>query len=323
MTVSTGSEEQGSAPPSLATFESWPPERIRPLTADKTVVLSTSGTSRWYFLEHGDVRQGYDTPEQFGDYGRRVVERTLEIVNLLFEDGIRTVLVVGFGGGQGDRNAEYRDNLRWVYELLVDEAAQALYAQYGMGVLFRGDWGNLFEQLGAEDLTPRFHALERQTTPQRDRWLIWYVPDDLIPPSLIPLVAESIRQTGRLPDARTLTQAYYGRPLHKVDILIGNNKPGVSGICPPLLTLGDLYYTVSPITYLERPHWRRILYDHLYARRGHYREYRTWPPEVLEELRDYYTVSRDTIIGLGEHHAPSQTWRPLLGRTPGKDAAGG
>lgn len=306
---STQSELQ--TPPSTPEFASWSPEQVAPLLAGQTVALATSGTSRWYFLEYGDVQAGYSTRQQFEHYGRKVIERVMEIAAMIFEDGIRTLLIVGFGGGQANRDAPYRENMRWAYEMLIDETTRQLYDQHNTGVMFRGDWTRIFNDLDAQDLTARFHQIEQQTIPERDRWLIWYVPDDYIPASLIPLVQRSIEQTGRAPAQADLGEAYYGRRLEQVDILIGNNKPIASGIYPPFMDVRDMYFTVSPITYLQRSQWRHLLYDHLFSRRGHYRDFQALSQEDLEEMRTFYRLHRGDILGLGAYHAASQTWRPL------------
>jgi hypothetical protein len=309
MTPDDGAAGTSISQPSLDDFIRWPAGKIRPFVQGKTVVLSTSGTSRWYFLEYGDIGQGYDAPERFLEYGRRVIQRVIEMTDILYSDGIESLFLVGFGGSQGRRNTGYVENLKWVYNLLIDETSRALYDQHEIGVLFRGDWGSIFTQLGADDLTRKFEKIEQETAARR-RWLIWYVPDDLIPSSLVPLVAEHIERTGEMPDRTTLARAYYGRPFQDIDILIGNNKPSITNICPPLLSLKDLYFTVSPITYLERRQWRKILYDHLFARRGQYRDFTALTAETLEEMRAFYKVAQDDIIGVGTYHRPTQCWRP-------------
>lgn len=295
--------------PSFDEFKTWPAEQVRPLVQGKTVALASSGTSRWYFLEHGDISHGYDAPERFRDYGRRVLIRMYDIVNMLLSDGFDTVLLVGFGGSQGRRDAGYVGNLKWVYNMLIDEESRAIYDQYGIGVRFRGKWESIFTQLGAEDITRKFARIEEETA-DRQRWLVWYAPDDLIPSNLVPLVAEHIERTGEIPDRTTLAQAYYGRPLEAADIMIGNNKPSITNLCPPLLIVKDLYFTVSPFPYMERRQWRAILYDHLFERRGQYRDFNALTAEALEDMRAFYKRTQDDIIGVGSYHAPTQTWRP-------------
>lgn len=310
MTKNLESDRNGSTPPSLREFQAFSGDEVKPLAGGKSVVLATGGTSRWYFLEHGDPVKGYAEPEQFIEYGRRVITRVVDIANIMFDDGVDTVFVVGFGGGQGERNIEYRQIMTWAYQLLADETTRQLYAEHKIHVRFRGDWDGLFQRLGAMDLSQQYLDLEQKTYDEHDKWLIWFVPDEIIPKSLLPLVVESVEATGNMPSRAALCEAYYGRAFEHVDIFISNNKLSIAGMRPPLMTLGDLYFTVAPTLYLSQNPWRHILYDHLFTRRGHYRDYRTLQPEVFDEMRVFYQANLDTVQGVGSYHAPSRTWRP-------------
>jgi tuberculosinol/isotuberculosinol synthase len=230
---------------------------------------------------------------------------------MLFGDGVRYLFVVGFGGGQGERNVEYRQNLAWVYEMLIDETTRGLYEQHGIAVSFRGKWQQLFERLGAADLTDRHRQIEEETTGRSGGRLIWYVDDDLIPASVLPLVRQGLDATGRIPPPADLAAAYYGQPVEKVDIFIGNNKPNVDRLFPPLLAVGDLYFTVSPSMYLSHTLWRHILYDHLYERRGHFRDYTALGEDSFAEMKAFYAANRDAAQGIGYHHARTAMWRPM------------
>ncbi|MGB4678475.1 MAG: hypothetical protein WBH90_17285 [Aggregatilineales bacterium] len=296
--------------PTLQEFQSWPSEKVEPIARGKTVVLASGGSSRWYFLEHGDTRKGYTATEQFRDYGRRGLQRIVEQASMMLDDGISTVFAPGFAGGQGERNPEYVENLKWAYQVLINEDAQALYEQHRLGVLFRGSWRQLFERLDAPDLSERYEAVEAQTKARSERWLVWFVAEDFIPESLLPTVTQSLVETGKMPERVALSEQYYGRPLDIVDIFISNNKFNVAGMVPPLLRLNDLYFTVSPSFYMDRPQWRNILYDHIFARRGHYRDYTKLTPEAVEDMREFYRINRGVTMGVGSYHEPSQTWRP-------------
>ena len=300
--------------PSLTEFEKMPTNEVQVFARDKSAVLALGGTSRWYFLEHADVSDGYDHPERFRHYGRLVMRRIAELADMMFADGISTVFVVGFVGKQGARTEEYNHNMTWAYEMLADQPSQELYSQYQMGVLFRGGWQGLFEDLGAPDLMEQFRHLEQQTAKQRERWLVWFVRDDLVPSSLMPLVTDCLKETGKLPERSVLSEAYYGRPLDTVDIFISNNKLSIKEMCPPLMTLSDLYFTVSPTLYMDHRQWRGILYDHLFARRGHYREFDKLGYDGIEDMRTFYEANRSVTTGVGTYHALTQTWRPSTPR---------
>lgn len=296
--------------PSCEEFTAWPDDQVDALAHGKTVVLASGGSSRWYFLEHGNTQQGYAQTEQFKDYGLKGARRIIEQASMMLDDGIRTVFAPGFAGGQGERNAEYVENLKWAYEVLIGEYAEQLYNEHNIGVKFRGGWQQLFDRLGANDLSERYAALEARTIAKSDRWLVWFVAEDLIPQSMMPQVTEYVAEHGTLPERTELAEQYYGRPLDSVDIFISNNKFAVNGMCPPLLTLANLYFTVSPSFYMDKKQWRRILYDYLFMRRGHYRDYTKLTPEAVQDMRSFYQANRGVTMGVGRYHQPSQTWRP-------------
>jgi hypothetical protein len=147
--------------------------------------------------------------------------------------------------------------------------------------------------------------------------LVWVTDDEPNPHALVPLVNKALEETGEMPARSALCEAYYGRGLTHADIFIGNNKPTIEGQLPPLLTLGDLYFTVNPSYYVDRPQWRTILYDHLFARRSRYRDWAAIGPEHMEEMGEFYRANQGVTLGVGHHHAPSQTWRPYLPTDPG------
>lgn len=302
--------EHTPLPPSRQEFQAWPSASVEQVARGKTAVLASGGSSRWYFLEHGDTQQGYARSEQFRDYGRRGLQRIVEQASMMLDDGVSTVFAPGFAGGQGERNAEYVENLKWAYQVLIGEDAQALYEEHRLGVLFRGGWRQLFERLDAADLSERYDAVEAQTKARSERWLVWFVAEDFVPASLLPTITRQLVETGAMPARVELSEQYYGRPLDTVDIFISNNKFNVAGMIPPLLRLSDLYFTVSPSFYMDRAQWRNILYDHIFARRGHYRDYTQLTPEAVDDMRTFYRVNRGVTMGVGDYHTSSQTWRP-------------
>jgi hypothetical protein len=294
--------------PALDDFLAWPSEDINALAAEKTVVFAPGGTSRWYFLEHGDVAQGYTRQEAFADYGRKALRRTVEIVDMM---GAGTTFVVGFVPGQDERTEGYNANLRWAYELLVGEFALELYDRHNVGVMFRGGWLELFERLDAEHLNTGIDAVEWATLPDNPRRLIWLTQTpEPIPQALTPFVADYIREHGTMPPRAALCQAYYGRPITHVDVLLGHNKPSLEGLLPPMMTVGDAYFSLSPSYYMAEADWRSILYDHLYSRRTTHRDYNAMQADDLHSLRGYYQQNGHAL-GVGRIHQPTQTWRPV------------
>ena len=294
-------------------FRDWSPAAVqKALDKDKSVVFAPGGTSRWYFVYHGDIRQGYTQSDQFADYARRSMLRVLEIASMMFADGISTVLAMVYVPAMTRRDEEYVSNLSWVYEVMVGDEARQRYDHDRISVKFRGDWDRTLEIVGSADLSGYFEEVE-QGTAGRKHQFIWLTEEtELIPQQLVDMVAREIAQTGRFPDRASLSAAYYGFPLTEADIFIGHNKPTLGGLAPPLLVLNDLYYTVTPSLSLDQTQWRRILYDHLFSRRSWYRDYRTLDEEALQTLYDYYHDHQSIIQGVGKYDPETQIWSPLL-----------
>ena len=303
--------EASTTPPNLAEFLDWSRTEIRAATRGKSVVFSPGGSSRWYFMEHGDSQQGYLQHELFQDYANLILQRILEIVHIMMADGVDTVYVVAITPKIDQRTESYRQFIADGLRAMVSAATHKLYDQYQMHVKFRGRWESVLRSNGIGEVLHRFQEVEMETA-QNDRpRLIWCTEDKPLPDSLLPHICKHLDQHDPLPDRATLAELYYGETNIHPDIFIGNNKPSIAGQIPPLLTLGDLYFTVSPSLYLEPQQWRSILYDHLFCRRVSYRDYTQIAPDAMTDLRDFYYTNRTSILGLGMFDTASQTWRPV------------
>ncbi len=297
--------------PTLPEFLQMSSQDVRQWTTGKTIVLSPGGSSRWYFLEHGDVLKGYGETDQFEHYVKQSLKRTFEITDMVMADGFQTVFIIGIMAGQTTRDETYKRNLAKSLEYMVNNVAQVYYENNDIGVMFRGQWADLFRQLDISELAKQCQTLEALTLPNREKWLIWLTYENPVPDKLGPVLYEGLQKQGRLPDNRTLATAYYaGRAIEHIDIYIGHNKPSLKDQIPPLTTMGDTYFTVAPTYYLDHELWRRIVYDHLFERRGIKRDYEAYSNETIDSLRSFVNAQRNRAIGLGTHHAPSQTWRP-------------
>lgn len=286
--------------------------QVAELGTPPTVLLAPGGTSRWYFFEHASAAKGYADAKRFRDYGRRTIQRIVELADMMFHDGVQTVFVVGFVEGVDARDKDYNRNLRSGYGMLVDSESMALYEEFGMAPLFRGGWVELLTRLGILDVLDEFRKAEA-ALPGRDRWLVWTVKDNaVLPAELAPMLAESLANGGAIPDRRALCRAYYGRDLDHIDILIGNNKPSVRDLLPPLVTAGDVYFTINPTFYMDRGQWRAILYDHLFARRGHYREYPRIEAKAMAALKVFYRDNMGMTLGVGARDEQTGIWKPTL-----------
>ena len=300
--------------PSLAEFLTWDAEQLRPLLLNKSLIFSPGGSSRWYFLEHGDAQVGYYDKAIFQEYTRLTLNRILEIAHMMFIDGIKTILVFGLPPKQSIRIEAYKQLFGEGIRVLFNDATKKLYKNYDIAVSFRGPWSLVMQEAGISELFEASQSLENETLGRNNK-LIWSTEDDAIPASVIPFLVDYYAKTGQIPDTASLCNIYYGHSFSHVDIFISNNKPNLQGQIPPLLTVGDVYFTISPSLYMDKQQWRSILYDHLFARKKTYRKYTAMSPETIDEMRLFYRVNKGATLGVGSFHEASQTWRPLLPNT--------
>ncbi|MBN1259904.1 MAG: hypothetical protein JXB35_04405, partial [Anaerolineae bacterium] len=129
---------------------------------------------------------------------------------------------------------------------------------------------------------------------------------------IVKLAVQFYEIHGRAPTRDELIPLYYGIPVKPVDLMIGFNRTRISVLMPPLLgDNADLYFTVGLSMDLSAPVFRRILYDRLFARKSRHRAYETLTPEAFAQLRAYYALNRENVLGLGERFEAGGVWHPL------------
>ena len=210
------------------------------------MVFSPGGSSRWYFMEHGDIGQSYLQREVFRDYTNLILQRILQIVHIMMSDGVDAVYVVAITPKIDQRSESYHQFIADGLHAMVSATTRELYARYQMHVKFRGRWESILESNGISEVLESFQQVERETSENSRPRLVWCTEDKPLPDILLPYIRKHLDQHESLPDRETLAELYYGETGIHADIFIGNNKPNIEGQSPPLLTLGDLYFTVSP-----------------------------------------------------------------------------
>ena len=295
--------------PTEAEFLTWEHDAVRPHTTNKSVIFSPGGSSRWYFLEYGNMQEGYFQPDRFMAYSKAVFKRIVEIASMMMADGVKNVFIIAITPKISERTPEYRQFVADSLRLMADQEAQLLYAEASIRVGFKGRWQEILDAYEIPVVYNAFTDAETATAAGEHN-LFWCTQEDPIPAPLTPFVQEYLQTNNRLPNQSELCEAYYGETVTHADIFISNNKPSVTGQVPPLLSVGDLYFTMSPCLYLNQSDWRRVLYDHVFARRVTYRDYRKITEDSVNNLKNYYDNNRGKVIGVGAFHPDTQTWRP-------------
>ncbi|MCB9460354.1 MAG: hypothetical protein H6670_11950 [Anaerolineaceae bacterium] len=295
--------------PTEAEFLTWEHDAVRPHTTNKSVIFSPGGSSRWYFLEYGNMQEGYFQPDRFMAYSKAVFKRIVEIASMMMADGVKNVFIIAITPKISERTPEYRQFVADSLRLMADQEAQLLYAEASIRVGFKGRWQEILDAYEIPEVYNAFTDAETATA-DGEHNLFWCTQEDPIPAPLTPFVQEYLQTNNRLPNQSELCEAYYGETVTHADMFISNNKPSVTGQVPPLLSVGDLYFTMSPCLYLNQSDWRRVLYDHVFARRVTYRDYRKITEDSVNNLKNYYDNNRGKVIGVGAFHPDTQTWRP-------------
>jgi len=293
-------------------FRAWSHERVRSVIGDKALILSPGGSSRWYFMEHGNPQDGYLNAEEFSRYSKITLEVVLNIAQMMFMDGVNTVYSIAFTPQFDKRDDKYLKMMAYGLTLMASPEILEIYQKYDMKVSFRGTWETALAHYGSTSVYNQFTDITSRTQNNTGGHLVWCIQDKPIPDSLIPVVQRSLNETHQMPEHETLARAYYGSDFIQPDIFIGNNKPSIGGQLPPFLMPSDLYFTVSPTLYLNQNSWRDILHDHLFARRVAYRDYQEMNPSAFDELRNFYREHRMDIMGVGKFDNVTQTWRSTL-----------
>lgn len=306
----------------LNAFLALPTAEVARLVAERprTCVFPINGTRRWYLLERllGEwAAEGGAPPsseaEYLSDYLARTAQAQVALARLFFSHGIRTLMVSLFGSSLLERGDDYvsigfEEGLARIGR---DPAYHDFYREMGVRVRFYGDYRRVLPGLGYAHLIDLFDEVMAATR-GNDRHLLMFglCADD--PLETVARLAIAHHQAhGRPPTKRELTAAYYGEELDGVDLFIGFDKPCVFDV--PLLDMGDadLYYLVSPSPYLAERQLRRILYDHLYARRMAEQDYTDLSPAALQAMKAFYDLNREATLGLGRKHAAGDFWYPV------------
>jgi tuberculosinol/isotuberculosinol synthase len=295
----------------LQTFQNLSNDEVARLVrgvGPKVCVFPINGTRRWFMLEH---------PEQAATgsleaYLRIGGHRHVELYRMFFDHGLDTLLTPVFGPDLLERGPEYGQvavqGLLW-----FAQSPQFLdfYDRYQVRVRVYGDAERHFWKTPYEPALRAFDELVQRTASHQGYRLFFGVCAHDATETVAQIGVRFYQEQGRLPDRHQIVEAYYGEYVDPVDLFIGFERPSVFDM--PLIATGneDLYFTVSPSPYLTPACLRSILYDHLYARRVDDADYGRLSPGEWSELGDFYTLNRESVLGLGCRLANGKFWSPL------------
>lgn len=295
----------------LKTFQELPTAQVARLVRQRgpiVCVFPINGTRRWFLLEYPHLAD----QDPLENYMRLTWRRQIELYKLFFDHGIDTLVTPVFGPDLLERGEEYNQiiepGLVW---LARDSELLDFYAEYQVRVRVYGDAQRYLQNTPYAHALQAFDELARRTAAHQRYRLFFGVCAHDAAETVAEIGVRFYQQHGRLPNKRQIIEAYYGEYVEPVSFFIGFERLTVFDM--PLIATGneDLYFTVSPSPYLDQWTLRAILYDHLYCRRVNESSYQALTPQDWQAIKEFYTLNRHQVIGIGRTHASGAFWYPL------------
>ena len=289
-------------------FRDLPDDAFARLVKDmgcQVCVFPINGTRRWFMLEHWD-----DTSQDFwAQYMDTALRNHIDLYRLIFDHGIQYLLTPIFGPDILERGEEYMAMASPGMAHLVEHPdALNFYDEYEIRVSFYGEYRRYLEPTPYAHLCDIFDSIAERTAHHEGHRLLYGVFGNDATQTIAELSVAYYLEHGEIPDRQTLIELYYGEMIPPVDLFIGFEK--LAAFDMPLVATGseDLYFMVSPSSYLNRTQLRRLLYDHLFARRWDDLDYQNLTEEDWAQLREFYHANQGSTLGVGALHKRLGLW---------------
>ncbi len=295
----------------IQTFQSLPTSKVARLVraaGPQVCGFPINGTRRWFMLEYPEQAE-----TNFAEnYLQIAWRRHIELYQLLFDHGIDTLVTPIYGRDILERGEEYRrllePGLAWFAH---NQDFLDFYKASDVRVHIYGDYRRYFGNSSYAHILGAYAQVTQQTANHKTRRIFFGACADDPLETISQSVISLYQKLGHPPSKQQIIKAYYGEHIEPVNLFIGFERPAVFDI--PLILSGfeDLYFMVSPSPYLDSHTLRAILYDHLYARRVQEASYEELTPEDWQTLKEFYTLNRQQVLGLGRMHKTNRFWYPL------------
>ena len=294
----------------IQTFQNLPTTAISQIVetqGPEVCVFIVNGTRRWFMLEHAP------SPDNFAAaYFEATSKRLVELCQLLFDHGLKTLLLPAFNPHLMARGSHY---LKMMGEALPQLTSHPrfldLYRSYEVRVRFYGDHRQCLADTPYAHMSQKFDNLTAQTLAHDKHHLFFGVCAHDASETLAALAIAYYQVHGQTPDKRTLVEMYYGEYIPPANIFISSGKPHASDM--PLMTAGkeQLYFSVAPAFYMDQSQLRAILYDYLYTRTVKRSDYEALQSEDWAKLREFFQANLGKTLGVGAKKKAWDMWHPL------------
>lgn len=262
--------------------------------------LAMGGTRRAYLAQGGVLAE----PADLDGYYHWAEAAQRAVFERLYGYGVESIILIG--RIPVDRGAAYAAFLRETLQRLVGNAARReCYQRLQLRVRVAGDFEQIAAAVDAPDLRALFTELISTTAQASGPTLTYLFRGAWHDPA-----AEEAQfgyqlgmQLGRAPTRAELVQAYYGEPLPPLSVYVGSGRPRIGMLRPPYLCGSeDLYWAHGPLMRLDDAAWRRVIYDHLWARRTTGGRNYASDDHTLLTIRNALLAQDGHIIGVGRSH---------------------
>ena len=293
----------------LNEFLKLPTEEVARLvraSGPKVCVFPINGTRRWFMLEYAN--QHFADP--VAAYMDIAEKQHIHIYKMLFNHGIETLIAPMFGSELLGRGDEYVKKIGadGLVRLIEHPDFVHFYDEFGVGVHFYGDYREALGNTPYAYLSDIFDQAPQKTSGSKTFRIFYGIFANNASEAIARFAINLFQKQGRTPTHREIVEAYYGEYVESASLFIGFDKFSVFDY--PLLGLGeeDLYFTVAPSLYMDKVQLRRILYDHLYARRARETDYAEMEDRERQFMKEFYALNREQVFGIGIERG--EVWYP-------------
>jgi hypothetical protein len=243
----------------------------------------------------------------YREYVKLVTRCFKENLKVFFTHGLNTLFFPLFGGSLLEREKAYKESVipELTTVLFHSEKWRRFYREYDIRIKPYGSPERLNREFPGMDLAGKIHETAALTSQHRSHTLYFgFFSTPWLAVDMIQPVQEFIKMKGCEPNRGELIELYYGENVSPADFFINSTRTAGLGALPPLISGKEtrVYTLVSPgIFALNRETFRKILYDLLFCQDKEPSEIsRKGSERGLEELKEFYTRQRKTVIGQGK-----------------------
>jgi adenosine tuberculosinyltransferase len=293
-------------------FQNLSPSAVAEIVREKgprVCVFPINGTRRWFLLEYPQD----DAEDYWESYMDIAARKHVELYGLFFEHGIETLLNPIFGPDILERGDDYMSmSAPGMAMMCTHPIFREFYEKHDVRVRFYGEHRRYFGPTKYAYLSDVFDKIADETRHHTKHRLYYGVCGSDATLSIAEFAIRHYLDKGCPPDKNAIIEMYYGEVLPPVNLFIGMDE--FAAYDYPLLMTGheDLYFMISPSSYLSGEQLRSILYDHLYVRQTDNEvDYATFSEADWQSMRAFYQANQGKTLGVGKLHPRLGYWYPL------------